>query len=246
ESVDLVLGATAARLRAMEADAAANGRTLDGDAVHVMLSAQFAGMSQIRALFVADADGTMLLDSRRYPLPRINVADRAYFGALRGGARGMFIGEPVVGRLDGLTSLTMAQRLEGPNGEFQGVIAAAVEPRFFRDLYASIELGADATIALYRRDSVLLASFPAELAALERRQDIAAIAEKGRGVMRVTGQAGEGWLIGVEPLRSFPVVAVVSVPEKTALAGWRRQAAIFGAGGVGSAAVILLLLLGLS
>jgi hypothetical protein len=160
EGVDVVLGATVGKLRAMEREASSSGRSLDSRAVHEMLAAQFAGMSQIRALFFANADGMMTVDSRQYPLPRIDVSDRAYFIGQRDGARGLYIGEPVIGRVDGMASLTMSQRLESADGAFDGVAAATVEPRYFQGFYASIELGAGAEIALYRRDGILLTSFP--------------------------------------------------------------------------------------
>jgi PAS domain S-box-containing protein len=251
EGVDVILAATVGKLRAMEREAAAAGHPVDIQAVHEMLAAQFAGMSQIRALFFTGADGVISVDSRRHPLPRVDVSDRAYFIAQREGARGLYIGDPLVGRIDGLVSLTMSHRLESADGAFEGVAAASVEPRYFQGFYASIDLGAGAEIALYRRDGVLLTSFPPRqpgYAGFARLGGFAPrLNEAEHGVARtIDPVSGEPQLVSFQALRLFPLIAVVSVPERTALAGWRRQAAIFGAGGLGSATVVLLLLLGLS
>jgi PAS domain S-box-containing protein len=202
-------------------------------------------------LFFVGADGVMSVDSRRHPLPRIDVSDRSYFIAQREMSRGLYIGDPVIGRVDGLISLTLSHRLESADGAFEGVAAATVEPRYFQGFYASLELGRGAEIALYRRDGVLLTSYPPRepgYAGFGRLGDFARqLTEAEQGVARtIDPVSGDPQLASFQALRLFPLIAVVSIPERTALAGWRRQAAIFGAGGLGSAIVVLLLLLGLS
>jgi len=252
EEVDLVLLATVERIRSLRREAAATGQPVDPRAYHDMLVEQFAGMVQVRALFLVGANGVMLADSRRYPLPSINVADRPYFiEQQHDRAVGAYFSEPLIGRVDGLPSIAMSRRVDAPDGSFRGVVVAAVEPRYFQSLYASLELGAGGSVALYRRDGVLLTAFPAETPEAARswflsREFAAGRAKAKQGVFQGADSAGNAKLASFRAIGHFPLLVSIAMEEAAALAQWRRQAAIFGAGAAGSALLVFVLLPGLS
>ncbi len=253
EEIDLVLLSSIGKFRALEADAAAGRTPIDPEAVHNMLVEQFGGMGQIRGLFITRPDGIIQYDSRRYPMPPVDVSDRPYFIAQqRERGAGLYFGEPVIGRVDGLPALQMSRRLERAGGAFHGVLAATVEPRYFESLYGALELGAGASVMLYRRDGTLLSSYPAQTAEAAHAwfltPEFAALRAQGnqgefRGNDPISGVAK---LATFRAIGHFPLLVSVVVEETAALAQWRRQAAIFGAGGAGSAILVFVLLLGLS
>ena len=252
EEVDLVLMSTIGKVDTLEQDAAAAHRSVDAQSLHEMLGQQFAGIAQIRALFVTDASGRMIADSRLYPLPAIDVSDRPYFATQKAPGAGVYFGEPIVGRVDGRPSLTMSRRLDGPDGSFRGVAAATVEPRYFQAFYKSLALGEGGSVALYRRDGTFLAGYPdhPSAEALGLFHDPAFAQARGRasaGTLRLKdASAGEVALVSYRALAHYPLIIVVARNEAAALAQWNRQAAIFGAGGVASAVLVFVLLLGLS
>jgi PAS domain S-box-containing protein len=250
EEIDIVLQSAIEKLRVQARDAAAAGRPVEPAAIHDLLREQFAGMAQIRAMFVAGPDGIIVADSRQSPLPRIDVADRSYFAVQRDRkATGLFVGETLIGRVDNLPSVTVSRRLE-TDGAFQGVVAAAVDPRYFAGFYQSLALGEGGSIILYRDDGARLAGFPSgddmrATAFFDAPAFAAARAAGDHGVFLRT-EGGNIELVSFKALRHFPVLVALSLNEAAALAQWRRQGAIFGAGGVASAVLVFILLLGLS
>ncbi len=253
EEVDLVLMATIEKLPVQIASArpgqsVSNDRTIDD-----VLRAQIIGMSQIRAMYLVDRTGTVTYDTRQYPVPPMSVANRPYFRALRDATTsGMYIGEPVTARLDGLPAISMARRIESTNGSFQGVLVATVEPRYFQDFFQSLALGPQSSILLYRADGVPLIGFP------QLPTDVgggfpglpearAALRNGDNAVLRLRNPTtGEWRLTSVRALRHLPLVVAICVAQQEALSRWRQQAAIFGAGGFSSAMLVMFLLFGLS
>jgi len=249
EAVDVVLQATVEKLRAADAQAASDGRWQTAEALHAVLQAQFAGMPQIRAVFVTDYAGRMLHDSRAYPAPALDLADRKYFSVHRDGqASGLYIGEPVTGRIDGLTGFQVSRRYDDPFGSFAGVVAATVEPRYFIDLYKSIDLGPGSVITLQRRDGIVLTRHPYDenligtsMAGTTGHRTV--LARSDFGTFRQVGRHGQIDRISASrALPRFPLVLYLSMSQGVALAHWQRHAYVFGGGAMGGLATFLVLL----
>jgi PAS domain S-box-containing protein len=249
EAVDVVLVTAMEKLQTAEHEAATSGRPVNGQAIRNMFLTQFSGMPQIRAMFAVNVQGRIIYDSRVFPVPEVDVTDRAYFQAHRDGAApGLYVSEPLRARVDNLPGFSVSRRLTDANGNFAGLIAGTIEPRYFQSFYESMDLGSGSVIRLYRHDGKLLASYPVAGAAGEDLADAAALdAGKDRDVSwRWDPQERDWSLTSLQFLGRYPLVVGVSTTESAALAGWRRQAAIFGAGGLAGAIVIALLLFGLS
>ena len=249
EAADVVLQATVERLRAAETQAAADGRRRDPEAFHAVLQAQFAGMPQIRAVFVTDHAGRMLYDSRQHPAPSLDLSDRLYFTVHRDGqATGLYVGEPVTGRVDGQPGFQVSRRYDDPSGAFAGVVAATVEPRYFLDLYRSIDLGEGSVITLQRRDGIVLTRHPyvegmigSSMAGTTGHRLI--LAQGDFGTFRQTIQPGGVRRISASrALSRFPLVLYVSMAESVALGHWQRHAYVFGGGALAGLATLLALL----
>lgn len=249
EAVDVLLQATVDKLRGLDSQAASDGRWESPEAFHEMLKAQFTGMPQIRAVFVADHAGHLLHDSRQLPPPRLDISDRKYFAVHRDGYSGsLYIGEPVMGRIDGLAGFQVSRRYDDPFGSFAGVVGATLEPGYFLDLYKSIELGPGSTITLIRRDGVVLARHPhvqeyvgRSLAGSTGFTRVLPYSE--HGTFRQTGTPGQvNRISSLRALSRYPLVLYVSMAESVALAHWRRQTVIFGGSALAGLATLLALL----
>ena len=103
-------------------------------------------------------DGTTALSSRAFPTPPLDASDRDYFARLRAGDP-LFISRPGIGRLSKERYFSLARPVLDKDGQFNGVIAVAVNPRYFEAFYKSLLLPTEAA-SLLREDGVVLARHP--------------------------------------------------------------------------------------
>jgi len=182
---------------------------------------------------VLDANGDVVLDSE-YAAPRkINLADREYFRAhLRDGYQGLYIGAPIRSRLaDGAHSLPMSRAYFHSDGSFAGVVVGAIRIEYFKELFASVDLGAMSRIDLWRHDGSAVAQFPAgpQEPALLDAQHLARLNASGHGTF--TGpdvQDGERRLHAFRHVDGYPLIVSVGQSVDTILAQWRRSALVLG------------------
>ena len=112
--------------------------------------------SMVSFLGYADADGMLVFGSAEF-LP-ISVADREYFQYHRArGMRDLHIGKPFVGRVSGRQEIPVSRRVNGPEGEFRGVVVAGVDIRYFAGFYEEIDIGRHGSLNLVGRDGVIRA-----------------------------------------------------------------------------------------
>ena len=115
----------------------------------------------IRGLYVTGADGFLTHATGHPNSPRVSAADRDYFKAHAARDNlGLFIGKPLKSRRVGTWFIGLSRRLTSADGSFAGVVVAAVEPRYFERFYGDLALGETGSIALFRRDGILIARHP--------------------------------------------------------------------------------------
>ncbi|MEA2770185.1 MAG: hypothetical protein QOD93_3147 [Acetobacteraceae bacterium] len=251
-AVDLVLRDLLERVRTAgitspEALAASMGTP----EVQRMLRDEVAGLSQIDVASIVGVDGRLINYSRRWPIPDILILDRDYFYALRDNpALKTFIGEPVVSRGTGRTTIYMARRIEGPDGRFLGVVLGAVRIDYFADLYRAVSAGQGRIVGLQRRDGALLAVYP------ETGRSLGVIPAGDPTVMDIQRGAQTSHSLGLSPisgvmvlriartLSDFPLVVVIGRTEDSILADWWRQTEGIAAG-AGLAAITLIVAIAL-
>ena len=132
QGVDLVVSGVAERVGSLEQNQLAATDFL----VHTMLKSRIAGMPHIGALFLVDAEGTVINASADFPIPQVAVADRDYFQFHRTNTQGdVFIGRPLVNRMGGEWTVHMSRRIESRNGPFAGIVVAALNLDYFEQLH---------------------------------------------------------------------------------------------------------------
>src|SRR5690348_15426902 len=90
---------------------------------------------------------------------RVYVGDREHFRALVEATDDkMVISKPVVGRISRRTAIQLARRISRPDGSFDGIITASLDPSYFARLYDSVEVGADGFIRVVGLDGVIRAA----------------------------------------------------------------------------------------
>ncbi len=219
-------------------------------AVHDLLKARVADVPQLDAVTIISAAGKLVNFSRYWPIPDVSLDDRDYFKAMRDGHDKLFLSEPVQNRGSGTPTVYLARRLSAPDGAFLGLALGAIELSSFDRLYGSLQLGPGNVIALWRRDGVLLARYPALEAG--RRMPPAAIMPPDalwhgvpglfERVGNMDGGAPEWRVVASHPADgAVPLEVNISRSERLILSDWRRDVA-----GIGTAvAVASLCVLGL-
>ncbi|HCE09794.1 MAG TPA: hybrid sensor histidine kinase/response regulator, partial [Oxalobacteraceae bacterium] len=142
-------------------DSASYEAAMSGADTHKFLKEKLAGLPQLEAITMINADGKLLNFSRYWPIPAVNVSDRDYYSALRNAKNELtFVGQPVQNRGTGTWNIYIARRVNGLNGEFAGLVLAAMSLQYFEDFYQSVSLGEGSAEALLREDGTLLARYP--------------------------------------------------------------------------------------
>ena len=128
KSVDLVLSSVRDYLvRGGAIDAATYGKVAADYQTHLLLKEKIAGLPQIDAVTLIDAQGRLLNFSRYWPIPDVNISDRDYFKALKGdSALRSYVSTPVQNRGDGTWNIYFARRLDDGKGEFMGLLLGAM------------------------------------------------------------------------------------------------------------------------
>src|SRR6266851_1697902 len=240
DSVDILLHSVAETIDTGDLADPALARRL-----HEVMRERILGVPSLRALIVFDAEGKIVAFSRWHPPPAIHVEDRDYFIALRAEQTdALYIGVPTLNRINGEWTINVGRRLSHPDGSFAGVALATLEPLYYEQVYATINLDRGGTIAMFRTDGVLLARHPHAEEMMGRSVgDTEFRGALGRSttpvVARVTGRIdGKRRIVSGRYLGAYPIYVTVSQHEDVVLAPWWR-ATIFLVSGM---AIVLLAL----
>jgi len=175
--------------------------------LHEKLHHIFQGFLQGQALLIFGPDGKMRAHSREYPTPRINVRDRGYFKAHAQDPNDFLaISPPLKNRVNGNWMISVSRRLNTADGDFDGVVMAAIEMNYFKSLYRALKLPPEVTITLMRQDGTLLAVYPTDDTKL------------GANVAAETRHADA--ISSRRAVSDLPLVVGLSMSRKAALHRW--------------------------
>jgi diguanylate cyclase (GGDEF)-like protein/PAS domain S-box-containing protein len=90
---------------------------------------------------------------------RVYLGDREHFRSLAAAHDDqLYISKPMVGRITGRTVIQVSRRIARPDGTFDGIITASLNPDYFARLYDSIEVGAQGYIRVIGMDGIIRAA----------------------------------------------------------------------------------------
>jgi two-component system cell cycle sensor histidine kinase PleC len=208
--------------------------------VHDYLVSRLKNLPQANAIALIDDAGKLTNVSLTWPVPVLDAADREYFRYLRDhNVSDAFIGPPLRNKVNGAWTITIAHRINGPNGEFLGVAAGYVEAHYFADFYKAISTSDGESISLFRRDGTLISRFPDLDAKIGEKISPASPWYKtladGGGTYRTPGYIGGVPRIStVQPVHGYPLAIATGISEDVALAPWRHQSTIIAIGALGA------------
>lgn len=225
-------------------------RRIEGQAVwprhdaglRALMAERLDAMPYVRALYVIGPDGFIQHDTDYPKTPDVSLADRDYFQAhLKDPALVRSISGPLQSR-SGLGWFVAVTRRIGHGPEFRGIAVAAIQLRYFSDLYERMGLGAGHRIVLFHRDGRLVAQFPQEHGVIGKTYADyplfrTHLPQGMRGVYLSEGPPlPYPRIFSYEALESQPLVVGLAHDMREVLAAWRKTA-------VAAAALLLILLL---
>lgn len=209
---------------------------LDGPLVRLLLNTRIAGSPQVAKIFVADANGLVANSSDPETTLHRSVSDEEYFKLLsRDRETGLFISRPAKNQVNGNWQLHLVRRIDGPDGTFRGIVAAAIDLKHFEQFYDYMEQDLLRPIGLYMNDGTLIASLP------HREQDMGKPAPELQGIRfeltnedlrqfshRNADDSRRGFALGY--VKGFPFLVSVTSNDAETLSSWRESAITVVAG----------------
>jgi signal transduction histidine kinase len=248
QSVDLVLQEVQAHVAALDPSSPEAFRTqLDGEPTQQFLAGLLRNLPQAEVITLVDANGSLLNWSRDQQVQPLDDSDRDYFTWLREhNDSGAFIGIPVNGRVSGKRIMSIARRINGPNGAFLGLVVGLIDTNYLEGFYGTISMVAGESVTIMRRDGFVIAGFPhvanrhhTQMPMQSPWYDRVAM---GGGSYRSPGYlSGIPRIIAVHPIRDYKLAVDVSMTEQAALRSWYEQASVIAIAMVGVAVALTVL-----
>ncbi len=186
----------------------------------------------ISELTVIDASGKVVLSTAAIAVQeRPSESERDYFVQHQGSPdHGLVLGaafkQPETGKWHTPASI----RRETPEGGFDGVILATIDPAFFQKFFDAIDTGKNGFITLFNRQGWVLARSPFIGGLFERSWENSPMFKEhlpgasDKTVRQVIAADGVERIYTYRALRDFPVIVAVGVSLTDSLAPWRSRA----------------------
>ena len=219
----------------------------DTKAMFDLLVDKLKGLPQADALMVVGADGFVKASSRGFPTPLLDSRDREYFSYFTDrDDHAVFVSMAHKSHVTGLWTVFLSRRINGPRGDFWGVVAAAVTLSYFENFYQTVT-PIEGAVTVLRRDGTILARYPHDEGTiglkLPPRAPWYQLLDEAGGSYRSPGYVdGTARLVSVRAMRDFPMVVDVSTTEAAASADWRRHGLWLLTGAVFASAGVIVLL----
>jgi diguanylate cyclase (GGDEF)-like protein len=199
--------------------------------VHAYLAAGVRNVPQADAIALVGADGLTLNSSRARAIMSIDNTERDFFIYFKAhNDPGLFIGSPSKGVITGKSSLFFARRINGPDGEFLGLVLAIVDVRYLTDFYQAASEHLNESVTLLRRDGATLMRYPDPDKVIgvkvpQQSAWYARVVEGGGSYIAAGSLDGAPSLVTVHPLRDYPLVVDIVMNQALILTQWRRETA---------------------
>jgi diguanylate cyclase (GGDEF)-like protein len=192
---------------------------------------------------IVDANGDIAQTTTPHAKPA-NLSDRAHFLIHRRDRdAGLYISQPVVGRVSGHWTLQFTRRLNHPDGSFAGVVVVSEDPGYLTDGFSlDTALGARGMVAVLSDNGYLLSRRAGDEPASPTGPSVSAYGDVARARQGAFADPVDHVqrIVAYRHLQQYPVAVIAGLADQDVFATWRRTRAIYLA--MGSAVTVLLLL----
>lgn len=207
---------------------------------------QSASASDHGRLMVLDRSGHVTEASQPDVPIGMDYSFRDYFGVHRTRPNaGLYVGDPFISLITHRPSLSVSRRRVASDGSFDGVIVGTIQLSFFETLFSTVQLPPDSTIALIRKDGMLLTRIPLREDIVGRKvlnDDLIKTLDLGSGTYeKVAASDGINRLFAFGQIGRLPLYVSVGVSTREIFRHWRWEMLVIGTGFAILSALILLL-----
>ncbi|MHB8110703.1 MAG: PAS domain-containing protein, partial [Syntrophorhabdaceae bacterium] len=193
-----------------------------------------SGLPDKGFLAFIDKNGNLILHSIKYPSPRVNYSDREYFKVHSEKGAEFYIGPVVKGKVSGKYNFSISRRVTGKNGEFLGIILAAIETENYADFLDYLNIGTESAMNIFRTDGTVILRQPMQVELHGESFDNLkwfTMLSNGElsGAYEAAGVNGRRRLVAYRKITGLPLVAATTVPVDSVLEGWRSRVKIYSA-----------------
>lgn len=204
-------------------------RIAESPLLHRRLVEMADRLPEVQSYWIVDDAGMLRATSYEWPPRTLNVSDRDYFTAHSSGRRGIHIGDRLSGRINNEIFFTVSQRMESPDGSFQGVAQVSLLPSYFGEFYRSVLRNPNDVIILLRDDGMVISREPfvdnADKADIGRLPELIGAAESDGVFRTVTPFDGVERLMARRKVPGLPVHVVYGVATADLSAEWKARIA---------------------
>jgi len=200
--------------------------------LHLILFDHAATAKHFGAIQVFDASGQLTIDASSLDPRPENRSDEEYFGVHRDNPdRGLYISRPTLHR--GAYAIVLSRRVSGSDGSFLGVVAGSIRFSYFHELFERLNLNAEDSITVLRRDRTIIMRKPFDLDVIGK--NLATVRSWSQDNLKATGSyAGRGPVDAIPRLyvrrdSTGPLYVVVGKPLDAVFRLWQREVTRIGA-----------------
>jgi len=200
---------------------------LNAGQVNAFLAHNEALLPELDALRILDAQGIVRFGSATGQ--GADLSDREMFTRARQGERNLIIYGPIFGRLTQKWVITVARRLETPDGVFAGVIFASLDTRAFEKILSLAAVGSHGAATIRALDLALVHRYPSTMNSVGSRE----VSAQLREIILRHPAGGEyiapTTLDGIERSNAFrrleraPFYVLVGLATRDYMGAWRAK-----------------------
>lgn len=208
------------------------------EAIFQMMTDKAASSPQIDVATIVASDGEVINFTRKWPAPKINLAERDYFKAHRDNPKlDVLISDPVRNKGNGKWTFYLSRRLNDPLGNFIGLVLLGISTDYYSDFYQRINQGNNAVITLLRDDFTIMARWPVREDMLGKRNLTGSThviindQQRNEGVLITSAprlasneESGHTRLGAVRKVQKYPLIVNYTIEEDVYLGSWKESA----------------------
>lgn len=230
KAVDLVLDEFIARSSWLSAETEVDFRKkLNSQEEYEYLLSRFSRVPQAEILGIVDASGDVLLSTRGWPTPTMNVVGYDPYEFLKAHRdAGLFVGTPIRNKTNGNWTVYFGRRIESRAGVFLGIVTIGVSPAFFLGISGGASVVDGLYARLLREDGTIYVTNPPEENRLgekaqQEREWLDLVAKGGGAFRKVSTTTGVARFMAVKPVADYPLVVDVGRSESSVINVWRAR-----------------------
>ncbi len=196
-------------------------------------------LPDIDALRIADAQGVLIYGSGVDKTAHTSLADRPHFQLLRADPKaGLVFSQPQISRVNKKWVVVLARRVDLPNGEFGGMVFAAISLDHLTQMFASLNVGENGIVTLRGADMGIVIRHPepqgghsvvGQKSAPQTLRDMIGAGKREGSYLSLSPIDGMERTFTFRKVADYPYYIIVGLSSNDYLSEWRKETARLGA-----------------